>query len=596
MTETDYKEAQSVTDVDQVVDSLAPEAALAVAVELDRQSPEEEEEEIADEEPQEAMLPLTDGAPASAPEIASRRIAISASAGVSHHRQAGFSPAATKLRSVLTTPRRQNLFTITKRQSMPSTLSAFLCKASTMTQCSTPICSIPHTPRTVSRMSLSAASISSSAAISPRPPTSPAGSLQLFATKFSRQDSPGSTKKLISRSFLFSRAWSRLESRSTPRALATMSTELQREIAVKEKEIHQIAGTEFNVGSPKQLGDVLFNRLNLAKPIKYGKGRVISTAVDVLETLAEDHPIARMVLDYRQLTKLKSTYVDTLPALIKRSTGRVHTTFGQTGTATGRLSSTNPNLQNIPIRTELGRGIRAAFIAEPGHVLLTADYSQIELRLLAHFSKDRLLVEAYRRGDDIHTLTASQVFGVPPLMVTSDHRRAAKVVNFGIVYGLSPFGLSQNLGIEPSEAKQFIAAYFEKYAGVRTFIDKILEEARRDLKVKTLFGRIRPIPDINSKNSNQRGFAERTAVNTPLQGTAADLIKIAMIRIDSALRERELKSRMTLQVHDELVFEVPEEEVDIMKSLVREEMENVHALAVPLLVEMGVGPNWRDLE
>jgi DNA polymerase-1 len=293
-----------------------------------------------------------------------------------------------------------------------------------------------------------------------------------------------------------------------------------------------------------------------------------------------------MVLDYRQLTKLKSTYVDALPAMINPATGRVHTTFGQTGTATGRLSSANPNLQNIPIRTELGRGIRAAFIAEPGH----------ELRLLAHFSRDPLLVEAYRRGDDIHTLTASQVFGVPPLMVTPDHRRQAKVVNFGIVYGLSPFGLSQQLGIEPGEAKQFIANYFEKYKGVRAFIDKTLEEARRDLKVKTLFGRVRPIPDINSKNSNQRGFAERTAVNTPLQGTAADLIKIAMIRIDAALRERALKSRMTLQVHDELVFEVPQNEIETMQPLVREHMEEVYELAVPLQVEMGVGANWRDLE
>jgi len=253
-------------------------------------------------------------------------------------------------------------------------------------------------------------------------------------------------------------------------------------------------------------------------------------------------------------------------------------------------------LQNIPIRTELGREIRAAFIAEPGHVLLAADYSQIELRLLAHFSKDPLLVEAYRRGDDIHTLTASQVCGVPPLMVTADHRRQAKVVNFGIVYGLSPFGLSQNLGIDTSEAKQFINAYFEKYKGVRTFIDQILDQARRDQKVKTLFGRIRPIPDINGKNANLRGFAERTAVNTPLQGTAADLIKLAMIRIDAALRQQKLKSRMTLQVHDELVFEVPESEIETMRALVRDQMENVHPLLVPLLVEIGVGPNWRDLE
>ena len=379
-------------------------------------------------------------------------------------------------------------------------------------------------------------------------------------------------------------------------ALSKMSSELERESTIKAKEIHEIAGSEFNISSPRQLGDVLFNRLNLPKPVKYGKGRTISTAVDVLEALAEEFPIARKVLDYRQLTKLKSTYVDALPALINPATGRLHTTFGQTGTATGRLSSANPNLQNIPIRTELGRGIRAAFIAEPGHVLLTADYSQIELRLLAHFSRDPLLVEAYRRGDDIHTLTASQVFGVPPLMVTPDHRRQAKVVNFGIVYGLSAFGLSQQLGIEPADAKQFIAAYFEKYKGVRAFIDKTLEEARRDLKVRTLHGRVRPIPDINSKNANQRGFAERTAVNTPLQGTAADLIKVAMIRIDAALRERGLTSRMTLQVHDELVFEVPEREVEVIQSLVREQMEKAHALAVPLLVEMGVGPNWRDLE
>jgi DNA polymerase I len=379
-------------------------------------------------------------------------------------------------------------------------------------------------------------------------------------------------------------------------ALASMSTKLEREAAVKAREIYDLAGIEFNINSPKQLGDVLFNRLSLPKPVKYGKGRTISTAVDVLEGLAVDHSVARLVLEYRQLTKLKSTYVDALPALINPSTGRVHTTFGQTGTATGRLSSTNPNLQNIPIRTELGREIRAAFIAEPGHVLLAADYSQIELRLLAHFSSDPLLVEAYRRGDDIHTLTASQVFGVPPLMVTSDHRRQAKVVNFGIVYGLSAFGLSQQLGIEPSEAKQFIHAYFERYRGVQQFIDRTLEEARRDGLVKTLFGRIRPIPDINSKNANQRGFAERTAVNTPLQGTAADLIKLAMIRIDAEMRQRKLRSRMTLQVHDELVFDVLESELDAMKTLVRDQMENAYKLDVPLLVEIGAGANWRDLD
>jgi DNA polymerase-1 len=306
--------------------------------------------------------------------------------------------------------------------------------------------------------------------------------------------------------------------------------------------------------------------------------------------------VPRLVLDYRQLSKLKSTYVDSLPLLIDPRTGRVHTTFNQTGTTTGRLSSTNPNLQNIPIRTELGREIRAAFIAEPGHVLLSADYSQIELRLLAHFSEDPLLTEAFRRGDDIHSLTASQVFGVPPMLLDAEHRRRAKAVNFGIVYGLSPFGLSQQLGIEQREAKKFIDAYFEKYSGVRRFIERIWEETRRDQSVKTLFGRTRPIPDINSKNANMRGFAERTAVNTPLQGTAADLIKLAMIQIDAELRERKLKSRMLLQVHDELLFEVPENEIDLMRAFVREKMENVHTLSVPLLVELGVGLNWRDVE
>ena len=378
--------------------------------------------------------------------------------------------------------------------------------------------------------------------------------------------------------------------------LGHLSVDLEKQCDSKAKEIHAKAGVTFNINSPKQLGDVLFNQLNLPKPVKYGKGKMISTAVDVLEELAETHEVPRLVLDYRQLSKLKSTYVDALPVLIDPKTQRVHTTFNQTGTATGRLSSTNPNLQNIPIRTELGREIRAAFIAEPGHVLLSADYSQIELRLLAHFSEDPLLVEAFRRGDDIHQLTASQVFGVPPLMIDAEHRRRAKAVNFGIVYGLSPFGLSQQLGIEQREAKKFIDAYFEKYGGVRKFIDRVLEETRREQSVKTLFGRSRPIPDINSKNANMRGFAERTAVNTPLQGTAADLIKLAMIQIDAELRAKKLQSRMLLQVHDELLFEVPEAEIETMRELVRAKMENVHSLSVPLLVEMGVGPNWRDVD
>ena len=379
-------------------------------------------------------------------------------------------------------------------------------------------------------------------------------------------------------------------------ALGRMSVELEKQCDARAREIHAIAGTEFNVNSPKQLGDILFNKLNLPKPVKYGKGKTISTAVDVLEELAIEHEIARKVLDYRQLSKLKSTYVDSLPTLIDPDSGRVHTTFNPAGTATGRLSSTNPNLQNIPIRTELGREIRSAFIAEPEHVLLSADYSQIELRLLAHFSQDPLLVEAYRREDDIHQLTASEVFGVPPMLITSEHRSRAKAVNFGIVYGISPFGLAAQLGIEQKEAKKYIETYFERYKGVRAFIDRVLEETRREQRVRTLFGRIRPIPDINSRNANMRGFAERTAVNTPLQGTAADVIKLAMIKIDAELQRRKLRSRMTLQVHDELVFEVPEKEVDTMRELVGEHMQNVYPFLVPLVVDIGVGRNWRDLK
>ena len=378
--------------------------------------------------------------------------------------------------------------------------------------------------------------------------------------------------------------------------LAEMSSRLERDCNSIAEQIYEKSGQRFNINSPKQLGDVLFNKLNLPKPMKYGKGKTISTAVDVLEGLAAEHDVPRLVLEYRQLSKLKSTYVDALPSLCRPGTGRVHTHFNQAGAATGRLSSTNPNLQNIPIRSELGREIRAAFVAEKGNVLLAADYSQIELRLLAHFSEDPLLVEAYRRGDDIHSLTASQVFGVPPMMIDAEHRRRAKAVNFGIVYGLSPFGLSQQLGIDTKEAKRFIDAYFEKYQGVRTFIDRTLEQARRDGYVRTLFGRIRPIPDILSKNPNMRGFAERTAVNTPLQGTAADLIKLAMIRIDRDLTERKLKTRMLLQVHDELVFEVPKEEVEEIRELVQNRMEKVYDLRVPLVAEAGVGLNWRDME
>jgi DNA polymerase-1 len=298
---------------------------------------------------------------------------------------------------------------------------------------------------------------------------------------------------------------------------------------------------------------VLFEDLRLPAPVKYGKGKTISTAADVLEELAADYEIVRKVLEYRQLCKLKGTYVDALPALIDPRDGRLHTSFNQTGAATGRLSSSNPNLQNIPIRTELGREIRAAFVPRAGWKLVVADYSQIELRLLAHMSGDPVLVDAFRNGEDIHTRTAAEVMGVPPLMVTPEARRSAKAVNFGIVYGISPFGLAAQLGISRAEAERYITSYFERYAGVRRFIDETIAEVRSTGVTRTLFGRERPIPDMNSRNPNSRGFAERTAVNSPLQGTAADLIKLAMVRIDRALEGSQ--SAMLLQVHDELVFE-----------------------------------------
>ena len=597
VSETNYTEAKSAADVDAVVKALGKNGVLAIAIEH-AETPESSEEDGEEKETSQAeQLSFMDGAlNSSAPEAVSCRAAISVNAGSALSVLLDSSGPGTRMREILGDP------------VIPKSVHDYKAAVHALTALGLTFEGVQHDSMLYSYLLDPTYSSHALADVALR-----RFNLKLSGNLAESADITGQLSSALHSDVEEQRLGKIYQEIDLPLVpvlarmehagvkidtgvLSKMSSELEREIASKEKEIHEVAGMEFNVGSPKQLGDVLFNRMNLPKPVKYGKGRMISTAVDVLEELAENHPIARMVLDYRQLTKLKSTYVDALPALIRPSTGRLHTTFGQTGTATGRLSSANPNLQNIPIRTELGRGIRAAFIAEPGHVLLTADYSQIELRLLAHFSGDRLLVDAYRRGDDIHTLTASQVFGVPPLMVTPDHRRQAKVVNFGIVYGLSPFGLSQNLGIEPSEAKQFIQNYFETYEGVRKFIDKTLDEARRDMKVTTLFGRVRPIPDINSKNSNQRGFAERTAVNTPLQGTAADLIKVAMIRIDAALRDRGLKSRMTLQVHDELVFEVPEDEIEVMKPLVREHMEKVRDLAVPLQVDMGIGPNWRDLD
>src|SRR5580692_4063603 len=382
--------------------------------------------------------------------------------------------------------------------------------------------------------------------------------------------------------------------RVDPAQLRVLSGELDIDIQRLSAEVYELAGKPFNINSPVQLGKILFEELNLPAPVKYGKGKTISTAADVLDGLAAEHEIARKVLDYRQLSKLKGTYIDALPELIDPKTGRLHTTFNQTGAATGRLSSSNPNLQNIPIRTALGREIRAAFVPRQGWKLVVADYSQIELRLLAHMSHDPVLLDAFRRGEDIHTRTAAEVFRVPPLMVTSDMRRSAKAVNFGIVYGQTPFGLAASLGIDRKEAELYIQTYFELHAGVKKFIAKTIAEVRESGFAPTLFGRKRPIPDMHSRNPNARSFAERTAVNTPLQGTAADLIKLAMIRIDEIFRREKLETRMLLQVHDELLFEAPPAEAEQVSKMVKREMESVRKLDVPLIVDTGVGENWRD--
>jgi DNA polymerase I len=384
--------------------------------------------------------------------------------------------------------------------------------------------------------------------------------------------------------------------RVDPKALDAMSAAMEKEVRRLEKEIWEIAGTEFNVNSPTQLAEILFDQLNLQAPVRRGRGRVRSTAADILEDLAAQHPLPAKIIEYREIAKLKSTYVDALPKLIRRETGRLHTSFSQTGAATGRLSSSDPNLQNIPIRTELGRQIRAAFVAEQGKILLGADYSQIELRVMAHFSNDPVLLEAFRTGQDIHERTAQEVFGVGPMAQTAEHRRASKAINYGIIYGLSPFGLAQQIGVPQKEAAQFIHAYFERYRGVKQYLDNVLAETRQTGVAKTLFGRIRPIPDITSPQVQIRNFAERTALNSPLQGTAADLIKLAMIAIDQRLAAEKFEAKMILQVHDELLFEAPASERGALEKLVRHEMENVHKLAVPLVVEICAGQNWRDME
>ncbi len=378
--------------------------------------------------------------------------------------------------------------------------------------------------------------------------------------------------------------------------LAGISRQMASEIDELTGQIHELAGSTFNINSTQQLAKVLFDDLQLPAPPRRGKTKGRSTASDVLEEIAPAHEIVPKVLEYRRQTKLKNTYVDALPSLVSPKTGRLHTTYNQCGSATGRLSSSNPNLQNIPIRTERGREIRAAFVARPGWKLLAADYSQIELRVLAHISRDPVLVDAFRNNEDIHTRTAAEVFGVPPLAVGAEERRRAKAVNFGIVYGLSPFGLSKQLGIPQSESRQYINAYFERYAGVKKFMDGAIDDARRTGHTRTLFGRLRPIPDLDSRNPAARGFAERTAINSPIQGSAADLIKLAMIRVDRRLREAGSQALMLLQVHDELLFETPENEVAELADIVKQEMEGAYELRVPLLADVKTGDNWRDMQ
>jgi DNA polymerase-1 len=376
--------------------------------------------------------------------------------------------------------------------------------------------------------------------------------------------------------------------------LAGLSQDFSVRLRDLEKEIHKFAGQEFNINSPKQLSLILFEKLKLPVISRTKTGP--STSEEVLLQLAGKHKLPHLIIEYRELQKLKSTYIDALPGMVNPQTGRLHTSFNQTVTATGRLSSSEPNLQNIPIRTEEGRKIRCAFIPDEGCLFVSADYSQIDLRVLAHISGDESLRNAFFHNEDIHLRTASEIFGVPQKEVTPELRRIAKTVNFGLSYGMSPYGLSKDLGVSQTEAKRYIDSYFRKYKGVKEYIEKIVVQARRDGFVSTLLNRRRYLPEINSKNGSIRGFAERTAINTPIQGTSADIIKVAMIRIKDRLEAKGLKAKMSLQIHDELLFEVPEEEVDELSRLAKKEMEGAVSLDVPVVVDIKVGRNWRDLE
>jgi len=374
--------------------------------------------------------------------------------------------------------------------------------------------------------------------------------------------------------------------------LDSLSADMAAQLQNLEAVIHELAGGPFNVASPKQLGEVLFEKLKLPKGRKTKTGW--STDVEVLTKLAEDHAIAAQVLEHRSLAKLKGTYTDTLPKLVNPETGRIHTSFNQAITATGRLSSSDPNLQNIPIRTEAGRRIREGFVPTAGNLLLSADYSQVELRVLAHMADVAGLKESFQKGEDIHRRTASEVLDIFPEMVSDEQRRQAKAINFGVIYGISAFGLARQLKIDRRKAQDFIDRYFERYPAIRLFMDQCIAQAREKQYVTTLLGRRCAIPEINSKNGAVRGYAERNAINYPVQGSAADIIKVAMIRIHGRLAAENLQAKMVLQVHDELVFDAPEAEIEVLTNLVREEMMQAVPLDVPLAVDIGIGKNWRE--
>jgi DNA polymerase-1 len=375
--------------------------------------------------------------------------------------------------------------------------------------------------------------------------------------------------------------------------LDQQSLELANRIVGIEQQAHDLAGSAFNLGSPKQIQEILFERQNLPVLKKTPKGQP-STDESVLQELALDYPLPKLILDHRSMSKLKSTYTDKLPQQVNNKSGRVHTSYHQAVAATGRLSSSDPNLQNIPIRSEEGRKIRQAFIAAPGYKIVAADYSQIELRIMAHLSSDAGLLAAFSQGVDVHSATAAEVFDVPLDSVTNDLRRSAKAINFGLIYGMSAFGLAKQLGLPRDKAQAYINLYFERYPGVKQYMDDIREQAKQNGYVETLFGRRLYLPDINARNAAQRQYAERTAINAPMQGTAADIIKLAMLACDQWLNDSGVDAKMIMQVHDELVFEVAESQLESCMTKIREIMSNAAELHVPLLVEVGVGENWDE--